>query len=97
MYSFVQDKMTSPSKFVHALLAALALLTGSSAAAADCPALLNHTFTRLQDSAPLSLYRTLGEVIPELGTASFPLRTSDLSLSRTNTWHAAWSLKSSGG
>jgi glutathione peroxidase len=50
---------------------ALALLAGSSSAAADCPSLLNHTFPRLQDSAPLSLYRTPGEVIPERGTASF--------------------------
>jgi glutathione peroxidase len=63
--------MTVASKFVHALLVTLLLLAGSSPVAADCPALLNHTFPRLQDSAPLSLYRTPGEVIPELGTASF--------------------------
>jgi hypothetical protein len=88
--------MTASSKSVHALLATLALLAGSSSAVADCPAPLNHTFHRLQDSAPLPLYRTLGEVIPERGTASLPLRTGDLSLSTTNTWHAAWSLKSSG-
>ena len=63
--------MAAASKFVHALLATLALLAGSSSAAADCTALLNHTCPRLLDSAPLSLYRTLGKVIPELGTASF--------------------------
>jgi hypothetical protein len=88
--------MTASSKFVHALLAILALLAGSSSIAADCPAWLNHTCPRLQDSAPPSLYRTHGEVIPEKGTVSFPLRTSDFSLSTTNTWHSAWSLKSSG-
>ena len=63
--------MTASSKFVHALLASLALLAGTSSAAADAPSLLNHTFPRLQDSAPPSLYRTLGEVIPEMSTASF--------------------------
>lgn len=63
--------MTAASKFVHALLASLVLLAGSSSIAADCPAWLNHTCPRLQDSAPLSLYRTPGEVIPEVGTASF--------------------------
>ncbi len=63
--------MATSSKFVHAVLATLALLAGSSSAAADCPALLNHTFPRLQDSAPPSLCRTPGEVIPEPGTASF--------------------------
>ena len=63
--------MTVSRKFVHAFLTSLALLAGTSSAAAGCPALLNHTCPRLQDSAPLPLYRTLGEVIPELGTASF--------------------------
>ncbi len=63
--------MTASSKFVHALLTVPALLAGSSSIAADCPALLNHTCPHLQDSAPLSLYRTLGEVIPEMSTASF--------------------------
>ena len=63
--------MTASSKFVHALPTVPALLAGSSSVAADCPALLNHTFPRLQDAAPPSLYRTPGEVIPEPGTASF--------------------------
>ena len=86
--------MTVSRKFVHAFLTSLALLAGTSSAAADAPSLLNHTCPHLQDSAPLPLYRTLGEVIPERGTASLPLRTGDLSLSTTNTWHAAWSRRS---
>jgi glutathione peroxidase len=63
--------MTASSKFVHALLTVPALLAGSSSAAADCPTLLNHTFPRLQDAAPLLLYQSPGKVIPELNTASF--------------------------
>ena len=63
--------MTVSRKLVHAFLTSLALLAGTSSAAADAPSLLNHTCPRLQDSTPLSLYRTLGEVIPEISTASF--------------------------
>jgi hypothetical protein len=63
--------MTASSKFVHALLTVPALLPGSSSAAADCPARLNHTFSRPKDAAPLLLYQSPGKVIPELNTESF--------------------------
>ena len=63
--------MTASSKFVHALLTVPALLPGSSSAAADCPARLNHTFARPKDAAPLLLYQSPGKVIPELNKARF--------------------------
>jgi glutathione peroxidase len=63
--------MISAGKFVHALLAALALLAGSSSAAATCPTLLNHTFPRLQDAASQSLCQYQGKVILVVNTASF--------------------------
>ena len=41
------------------------------ASAADCPALLNHTFPGLQDNKPQSLCQYQGKVILVVNTASF--------------------------
>ncbi len=58
------------------LLIACALLTGSIGAAwaqqaPACPALLNHTFPRLQDEKPQSLCQYSGKVLLVVNTASF--------------------------
>jgi glutathione peroxidase len=53
------------------LLTAAGLVTPLSAAAANCPALLDHSFQRLQDSAPQSLCQYQGKVILVVNTASF--------------------------
>jgi glutathione peroxidase len=47
-------------------------LAGASAAgSANCPALLNHTFERLQDEKPQSLCQYAGKVVLVVNTASF--------------------------
>jgi glutathione peroxidase len=43
----------------------------SSASVAPCPALLNHTFERLQDEKPQSLCQYAGKVVLVVNTASF--------------------------
>lgn len=43
----------------------------ASAAPANCPALLNHTFPRLQDEQPQSLCQFAGKVILVVNTASY--------------------------
>ena len=58
------------------LLIACALLTGSIGAAwgqqtPACPALLNHTFPRLQDEKPQSLCQYSGKVLLIVNTASY--------------------------
>jgi glutathione peroxidase len=62
--------MISITGFVQALLA-VAGLFAASPAAAGCPPLLDHTFTKLQDSKPQSLCQYQGKVIPVVNTASF--------------------------
>ena len=61
--------------FVRILLACAALAaTGPAAAqqpAAACPALLQHTFPRLQDEKPQSLCQYSGRVLLVVNTASF--------------------------
>ena len=57
-------------------LIACALLTGSMGAAwgqqvSACPALLNHTFPRLQDEKPQSLCQYSGKVLLIVNTASY--------------------------
>ena len=42
-----------------------------NAAPADCPALLNHTFPRLQDEKPQSLCQYAGKVLLVVNTASY--------------------------
>jgi len=54
----------------------LALLAGwprpaTAAAAAECPALLNHQFKRLQDEAPQNLCQYAGKVTVVVNTASY--------------------------
>lgn len=44
---------------------------GGPAATASCPALLNHTFPRLQDEKPQSLCQYQGKVILVVNTASY--------------------------
>jgi glutathione peroxidase len=46
------------------LLTAAGLVAALPAAAANCPALLDHSFQRLQDSAPQSMCEYQGKVIP---------------------------------
>ena len=53
-----------------ALLSAAAVAPGT-AAAADCPALLNHKFNRLQDDAPQNLCQYAGKVTLVVNTASY--------------------------
>ena len=55
------------------LLAAMLILTGLSnaAMAADCPALLNYKFNRLQDDAPQNLCQYAGKVTLVVNTASY--------------------------
>lgn len=55
------------------LLALLALLAAlpRAAQAADCPALLNHQFPRLQDEAPQNLCQYTGKVAVVVNTASY--------------------------
>jgi len=43
----------------------------TTASAATCPALLNHTFERLQDEKPQSLCQYTGKVVLVVNTASF--------------------------
>jgi glutathione peroxidase len=58
-----------------ALLAAVACLpaapTWAQAAPASCPALLNHTFPRLQDDKPQALCQYAGKVVLVVNTASY--------------------------
>ena len=67
---------------LSALMAALAILGSHQAKAADapaakvtatatCPAVLQHTFPRLQDDAPQNLCQYAGKVILVVNTASF--------------------------
>ena len=61
-----------PLKSLAQLLAiAAGLLAALPATAASCPALLSHSFPRLQDSAPQSLCQYQGKVVLVVNTASF--------------------------
>ncbi|WP_294991476.1 glutathione peroxidase [Sulfuritalea sp.] len=53
------------------LLTAAGLAAALPAAAANCPALLDHSFQRLQNSAPQSLCQYQGKVLLVVNTASF--------------------------
>jgi glutathione peroxidase len=53
------------------ILAAAGLFAALPAAATSCPALLNHSFPRLQDGASQSLCQYQGKVILVVNTASF--------------------------
>jgi len=56
---------------LHQLLAIMALATTLPAAAASCPALLKHSFPRLQDGVPQPLCQHQGKVLLVVNTASF--------------------------
>lgn len=62
--------------FIKSLLALTLLSSASLALAQDkkpvtCPALLNHSFNRLQDEAPQNLCQYAGKVLLVVNTASF--------------------------
>jgi glutathione peroxidase len=59
------------STFLRYLTAATALALALPAAASSCPALLNHSFPRLQDNSPQSLCQYQGQVLLVVNTASF--------------------------
>lgn len=62
----------TPLKSLAQLLAiAAGLLAALPATAASCPALLSHSFPRLQDSVPQSLCQYQGKVVLVVNTASF--------------------------
>jgi len=82
----MDSSMTKSNSFKGALLAAWLLLaplltpiawaqapvqTSTGSAATACPALLNHTFPRLQDEKPQSLCQFSGKVILVVNTASY--------------------------
>ncbi len=52
-------------------LLALGLTASMPVMGANCPAMLNHTFARLQDGAPQSMCQYEGKVILVVNTASF--------------------------
>lgn len=58
-------------RFIQSLVLASGFFAALPAAAATCPALLDHSFPRLQDSAPQSLCQFQGKVILVVNTASF--------------------------
>ena len=63
---------TRPLRAAAALLSMLAmLLVAPVASAQTCPALLNHTFPRLQDDKPQSLCQYSGQVVLVVNTASY--------------------------
>ena len=63
--------MISLPKFFQALLTATSLSLALPATAGNCPPLLNHTVSRLQDGALQSLCQYQGKVILVVNTASF--------------------------
>ncbi len=65
--------LTTSALMLATLLAVLALsfLTPRLSWAADCPALLNHQFKRLQDEAPQNLCQYSGKVTLVVNTASY--------------------------
>lgn len=58
-------------KLIPSLLAAAGLGLALPVSATTCPALLDHSFQRLQDGAPQSLCQYQGKVILVVNTASF--------------------------
>ena len=63
---------TRPLRAAAALLGMLTmLLVPPVASAQTCPALLNHTFPRLQDDKPQSLCQYSGQVVLVVNTASY--------------------------
>jgi glutathione peroxidase len=75
----MDSSMTKSNSFKGAFLAACLLLAPfawaqapvQTSTAASCPALLNHTFPRLQDEKPQSLCQFSGKVILVVNTASY--------------------------
>ena len=66
------------SNFMHvigrafaALLMVAAASIGTPVAAQECPALLSHTFPKLQDESPQSLCQYKGKVVLAVNTASY--------------------------
>jgi glutathione peroxidase len=60
-----------PRSLITAFLSAVGFFVALPAVAATCPNLLNHSFPRLQDSAPQSLCQYQGKVLLVVNTASF--------------------------
>ncbi|MDE2047504.1 MAG: glutathione peroxidase [Betaproteobacteria bacterium] len=56
---------------IRAAVALGTVLAGPAVLAAQCPALLDHTFARLQDEAPQSLCQYAGKVVVVVNTASY--------------------------
>ncbi|MGE5161007.1 MAG: glutathione peroxidase [Betaproteobacteria bacterium] len=54
-----------------AALVAAAALMGTPVAAQECPALLSHTFPKLQDESPQNLCQYTGKVVLAVNTASY--------------------------
>ena len=63
--------MPAMARSLLAFLFAAALAGPAAAAPAACPALLQHTFARLQDEKPQSLCQYSGRVLLVVNTASF--------------------------
>jgi glutathione peroxidase len=63
--------MTPIKRIIRLLTIAAGLFAALPSAAATCPPLLDHSFQRLQDSAPQSLCQYQGKVILVVNTASF--------------------------
>ena len=63
--------MKQPCVLVLAVAAAAAAAAPPAAAAAACPALLQHTFPRLQDEKPQALCQYSGKVLLVVNTASY--------------------------
>ena len=66
--------LSSPLTLLAAVVLAACLLPASASAqsaAAGCPAVLQHTFPRLQDEKPQSLCQYTGKVVLVVNTASF--------------------------
>ena len=56
---------------VRATAATLIVVFGAAASAQTCPALLDHTYPRLQDEAPQNLCQYSGKVVLVVNTASY--------------------------
>ena len=74
----MRHRLCLPVLLTASLLACLpaaaaesATASASAPAAAGCPALLNHSFDRLQDEAPQSLCQYRGKVLLVVNTASY--------------------------
>lgn len=68
---FVAAFAAAPAQAQSTSPAAAPAAASAPAAAASCPAVLNHTFKRLQDEAPQNLCQYAGKVVLVVNTASY--------------------------